>query len=241
MGSQRLALTFCLLMVALPNWAGAQDQTGNSIFVRYHHVDRERLAQWEGLMVERMESLRATEQGFRHVFEQVHGQLDTYVIITPYDGPNFAVSTNWVNSLNAVLVDSELQVQRAYLDAFTLELGEDVAVPADFMYARFRTVAPARSNDYYEWQRDELIPAMRSAGVGDTRTLRIVQGGNINTWIRYSYLNDLPVLSDENAVAAAMGERQYQQMMAEGDAMVTEAVDIVYRYRPDLSYDATQP
>lgn len=189
-------------------------------------------------MEERMQELRATGQGFRHVFEQVRGNLETYLIITPYDGPNFAASENWLNALNDVVSSSVLQTQQAYPDAFTLELGEDVSVPGQYMYVRERVVAPDRSDDYYVWQRDVLIPALRRAEVGDVRTLRITHGGNIHTWIRYSYIDQIPALGDPDRLADSMSERQLQQMMAAGDAMTLSASDYIYQYRADLSYDS---
>jgi len=226
-----------LLAVFGPGSIGAQEQVGASILVRTHIVDRNRLDQYEGLMAERMEELRASGEGFRHVFEQVRGQQETYLVITPYDGPIFAASTNWVNAINNVVLSSVLVTQQAYTDAFTVELGEDVSVPGAFMYTRVRTVLPDRNDDYYAWQRDELIPALREADVGDIRTLRVVHGGNINTWIRYSYIDEIPIIGAPDPVVGAIGDRRAQELFATGNAMTMSASDFIYRYRPDLSYD----
>ena len=226
-----------LLVVVAQSWVSAQEQGGASILVRTHIVDRDQIAQYEGLMVERMEELRGSGLGFRHVFEQVRGNQETYLIITPYDGPTIAASSNWVNAINDVVTSSELVTQQAYPEAFTVELGEDVSVPGQFMYARVRTVAADANEDYYEWQRDELIPALREAGAGDVRTLRVVLGGNINTWIRYSYIDEIPVIGGADPLAESIGDRQFREVMDAGNAMTVSASDFIYRYRPDLSYD----
>ena len=73
-------LTLALILLTAPTWVCAQQELGNDILVRIHVVDREQIDQWEGLMLERMESLRATEQGYRHI--RIHmggygGQSDT--------------------------------------------------------------------------------------------------------------------------------------------------------------------
>ena len=102
---------------------------------------------------------------------------------------------------------------------------------------RERTVPPGMHDDYLAWQRDELIPALREAEFGDVRTLRVVHGGDINTWVRYYFINDIPRLGDANPLVATMGERAFEQLVAEGDAMTTKASDLIYRFRPDLSYD----
>lgn len=232
------ALAICLVFVAAPGISSAQEEGIPGVMARLVSVKPDRVAQWEGLMKERTEALQATGQGFRHVFQRVRGPLSSFVIFTPGGGANVPVTENWVNALNGTVASSELHALQPYGDAFTLDLGGDVSIRGDYMYVRVRTVPPGRSNDYYEWQRDELIPALREANVGDVRTLRIAQGGNINTWLRFSYSDEMPLIGGTNPVAQSMGERQFQQMLARGDAMTSSATDFVYRYRADLSYDA---
>ena len=96
------------------------------------------------------------------------------------------------------------------------------------MHARLRTVAAGRNQDYREWLRDELIPALREAEAGDVRTGRHAMGSNPRTWALYSFVKGFP----EPALNLD------GQMIARGDAMVVSQTDYFYSFREDLSFTA---
>lgn len=203
--------------------------------VRVVTVKADRLAQWESLQKEATEALQANGEGFRHIYQRVQGPLDTYLIIVPEAQANLPVTENWLTAIGGTIVSRSSVRLQNYPDAATLQSGP--AVPTQFMYSRIRTVAAGQSDDYYEWLRDELIPALREANVGDVRTLRVALGGNTRTWITFSYVDALPG-SGPNPLAESMGQQAMERMLARGDAMVISSSDYFYQFRPDLSFDA---
>jgi hypothetical protein len=204
--------------------------------IRVVTVKADRVAQWESLQKEATEAVQANGEGFRHIFQRIQGPLDTYLIITPEAQANIPVTENWFTAVDGTIVSRSSVRLQNFPDAATLQ-GGGPAVPTEFMHARLRTIAAGRSDDYYEWLRDELIPALREADVGDVRTLRVVLGGNTREWVTYSFVEALPG-SGPNPLAESMGQQAMERMLARGDAMVTSYTEYFYRFRPDLSFDA---
>lgn len=226
-----------LLFAALPSVVSAQEDAVATITARLVTVKGDRVAQWESLQRERTLALRARGIGFRHVFRSLRGTTLTYLIITPGTRSNVPVTRNWVTAVNGMIVSGQVSTLRAYPELGTNTSGS-TAITTDFVRIRIRTVPPGRSNDYYEWQRDELVPALQTAGIGDTRVARIALGGNTNTWMRFGFIDSLPTLSGPNILAESMGVEEAQQMLDRGNALTSNATDVIYSYRADLSYDA---
>lgn len=101
---------------------------------------------------------------------------------------------------------------------------------AKFMHLRIRTAAPGRSDDFEEWLRDDLIPELRRANVGDVRNARVVLGGNPRTWVTASFVDGWPYPPSDTPVN--------QRILEKGDALVSNRNDYFYEFREDLSFTA---
>ena len=98
------------------------------------------------------------------------------------------------------------------------------------MHLRIRTAAAGKSDDFEDWLRDDLLPELRRAGVGDVRNARVVLGGNPRTWVTASFVPGWPYPPRENPVNPRILEK--------GDALVATRNDYFYEFREDLSFTA---
>ena len=105
----------------------------------------------------------------------------------------------------------------------------------DLMRVRIRRNAPDRTQDYYEWQANQLLPALREAGVTGFFVNRVMLGDNNQTWMSFSNVESWDSM-ENNVLAESMGERQAAQMIERGAAMLVQNEDLIMRYRPDLSF-----
>ncbi len=136
---------------------------------------------------------------------------------------------SWFRALEDTL-DAQLVLSlRYYPDLRTLEDGPTHPT-AKFMHLRIRTAAPGRSDDFEDWLRDDLIPELRRADVGDVRTARVVLGENPRTWVTASFVDGWPYPPSDNPVS--------RRILEEGDALVANRLDYFYEFREDLSFTA---
>ena len=220
-----------------PSTTSAQEDVLPTITARVVTVKGDSVARWESLIKERVLESRARGEGFLQVYQVVRGTAQTFLIISPGSGSTVPFTDNWA----AAVLDA-----RASASHYTLQVypelrtsTPDTVRPTAFVYERIRTVPPSRANDYYRWQRDELLPALRDAGVRDVRTARIAFGGNINTWLRFAFIDDFPTVnSGQNILAESMGAQQAQEMLNRGRGMTSSETDIIYSFRADLSYSS---
>jgi hypothetical protein len=119
---------------------------------------------------------------------------------------------------------------------------EDLRIPAeagserDLVRVRIRRSAPDRSQDYYEWQLNQLLPALREAGVTGFFVNRVVLGGSNQTWVSFASIDNF-ASTQTNVLAESMGERQAAQMIQRGADMLVHTEDLIVRYRADLSFN----
>jgi hypothetical protein len=80
-----------------------------------------------------------------------------------------------------------------------------------------------------------LLPALREAGVDGFLSNRVVLGGSSETWYSFQSIESM-ASTEENVLSKSMGQRQAEQMLARGAAMLVYTEDLIMRYRQDLSY-----
>lgn len=148
---------------------------------------------WQCLLKELGLESRPRGEGFLQVYQVVRGTSQTYLIISPGSGPTVPFTDSWVAAVLDATASPSLYTLQVYPELRTST--PDTVRPTAFVYERIPTVPPNRANDYYRWQRDELLPALRDAGVRDVRTARIAFGGNINTWLRFAFIDDFPTVN----------------------------------------------
>jgi hypothetical protein len=203
-------------------------------------VKSDRVAEFEELLRQRSAGLEATGEGFRSVYESVVGDQYTYmmsdfvssidVLDTPR--PDRAPPPGWGTRNNAATSAQTVLLMRRYLD---LRIPAAEGSERDLVRVRIRRNAPGRTQDYYEWQRDELLPALEEAGVTGVLINRVVLGGSNQTWVSFSSMDSFASTEDD-VLGESMGEQQAARMIAQGAEMLVHTEDLVMRYRPDLSY-----
>lgn len=230
------------LSVAVP-LANAQggDATYTRVFITT--VKSDRLAEFENLLSERTESLEAATTGFRSVYQVLIGEQFRYLMVDfipsasamdqPF-APEAVLSPQWGNRNDAATLSQTLLIMRRYED---LRIPAEAGSERDLVRVRIRRNAPGRGQDYYEWQVNQLLPALREAGVtGLFFTNRVVLGGSNQTWVSFASIDNF-ASTQINVLAESMGERQAAQMLQRGANMLVHTEDLIVRYRADLSFN----
>jgi hypothetical protein len=228
-----------LLTISQASWG--QNEGPGYINVRFADVRPDQAAQFEAAAADISAALRAGGSPFFHVYQRLRGDVG-YTIIT-LDGnlndlppieldPRLidrATSTMHSMSLITLAMDPALSI-----DSGTLDPG------GQYMWVRVRTTSPANASAFLQAQAQDLMPALKAGGVTDRRFGRVMFGGNVNTFVNFMYSDEFPGTATSNPVAAAMGQRQFNQMISRLNGLVSNAEDYVYMYRPDLSFTAAQ-
>jgi hypothetical protein len=230
--------TFGLLLTIAPTLAWAQDDGPGYINFRIQTVKHDRTMEWEALRKEMMEANRRVGRAFYHVFQRRRGPANAFLIVTPEAGlgesappfeslPEPDIRESWFRAIDTTLDSQLVLTLQSYPDLWTLQDGPSHP-SEEFLHIRIRTATPGRSADLEEWLRDDLIPELRRAEVGDVRVLRVVLGENPRTWVTASFVPGWPEpQADVN-----------QRMLNKGDSLAATRIDYFYEFREDLSYTA---
>ena len=228
-----------VLTISAPQ-AMAQNDDTTYMWVFLTTVKSDRVAEFEELLRQRSAGLEATGEGFRSVYESVVGDQYTYmmsdyvpaieVLDTPQ--PDRAPPPGWGSRNDAVTTAQTVLLMRRYPELRTDAPG---GPERDLVRVRIRRNAPGRTQDYYDWQADQLLPALREAGVTGFLSNRVVLGGSSQTWVSFASIDNI-ASTENNVLAESMGERQAEQMLARGAAMLVHTEDLIMRLRPDLGY-----
>ena len=231
-------LTIGLLLATAPTMALAQEDAGPAwVNFRIHTVKPDQTAAWESLMKERRDAEEAAGTPFRRVFQRVRGPQSTYLIlhldgaVGQTDLPAVDISPTWGTRLNSTLASSTLLTVQMPPELTANEEGW-LARDTDLLRVRIRTNAPGRTQDYYDWQANQLIPALSEAGVS-IRTGRVSLGASDRTWVRLTAVGDWASVTETNP---AFESPEFQRMIAAGDTMIVATEDLMYQYRADLSF-----
>jgi hypothetical protein len=240
-GSFRISVVFrglALAILALPLAAYAQQEGVGYINVRFADVKPDSVPAFEAALKDIGASLRDGGVPFFHVYQRIRGDMGyTIVTLDPAynEMPPAEIPPELIARITSTLVATSV---------VTLEIDPAIGIASDsfepvgnFMHVRVRTTSPANRQGYFEWQRDDLLPVLREAGVTDRRAGRIVVGGNLNTFVEFTYSDKFP--SDLN-VGEKIGERRFGPIIERGNALTTNAEDYEYVFRRDLGFTAEQ-
>ncbi len=237
----RSFLVGLVLTISAPLTMAQDDDAG---YVRFFitTVNADRVVEFESLLKERAAGLRAGgQQPFRSVYVTLAGKQYNYLMVDAI--PSLAVldqpaptaaipSPEWAGRIDGATNEQTVLILRTYPD---LNIPAAEGAERDLIRFRIRRTAPGRTQDYYEWQANELLPALREAGITGFITGRVVLGGSSQTWVSAADVDSWASMFN-NILAESMGERQMTQMLAEGAAMLVHTEDLVMAYRPDLGY-----
>ncbi len=230
-----------VLTISAPLALAQDDDAG---YVRFFitTVKSDRVVEWESLLKERAAGLRAGgQQPFRSVYVTLAGKQYNYLMVdsvpslAALDQPPPAAarpSPEWGGRIDGATNEQTVLYLRTYPD---LTIPTAAGAERNLIVFRIRRTAPGRNQDYYEWQANELIPALQEAGITGVITGRVVLGGSNQTWISASDVESWDSMFN-NALGESMGQRQVQQMIAQGNAMLVHTEDLVMAYRPDLGF-----
>jgi len=216
------------------------DATYTRVFITT--VKSDRVAEFEDLVRARTEGLEAARTGFRSVYQVLVGEQFRYLMVdfipsaSAMDqplAPGAVTPPQWGTRNDAVTLSQTVLIMRRYAD---LRIPAEAGSERDLVRVRIRRNAPGRNQDYYEWQVNQLLPALREAGVTGTLTNRVVLGGSNQTWVSFSGIDNL-ASTQTNVLAESMGERQAAQMLQRGTDMLVHTEDLIMRYRTDLSFN----
>jgi hypothetical protein len=230
--------TLGLILTSATTLAWAQDEGPGYVNFRIQTVKHERIMEWEALRKEMMEANRKAGRAFYHVYQRQRGPTTTFLLVTPEQGlgepappfealPAVNIPESWFRAIDTTLDGQLVLTLQTYPELSTLQDGP-VHPSEKFLHIRIRTAPAGRSDDFHEWLRDGLIPALRKADVGDVRVARVVLGGNPRTWVTASFVPGWP------GPQADIDQR----MLARGDALATTRTDYFYEFREDLSFTA---
>lgn len=242
--TKSVSLRSLLLGLALSVAASAvnaQNDDATYLRVLITTVKSDRVAEFEDLLGARTEGLEAVSTGFRSVYQVLMGEQFRYLMVdlvpsaSAMDGPlapGAVVPPQWGTRNDAVTLSQTQLIMRRYAD---LRIPAEAGSERDLVRVRIRRNAPGRNQDYYEWQLNQLFPALREAGVTGVLTNRVVLGGSNQTWVSFSSIDNLSS-TQTNVLAESMGERQAAQMIQRGADMLVHTEDLIMRYRTDLSF-----
>jgi hypothetical protein len=234
-----IRLTTIALLLTIPTTpAWAQDEGPGYINFRIQTVKNDRTFEWEALRKEMMEANKKAGRAFYHVYQRQRGPTTTFLIVSPEQGlgeqappfealPELNVPESWFRAIDTTLDGQLVLTLQSYPDLSTLQDGP--THPSEkFLHIRVRTAVAGRSDDFHKWLRDDLIPGLRKADVGDVRVARVILGGSPRTWVTASFVPGWPEPQADVD----------QRMLAKGDALAATRTDYFYEFREDLSFTA---
>jgi hypothetical protein len=212
-------------------WSQVADIT--HVHVRLIQVNGSRVGDFEELMTQRSAAESKAGILFNHVYERQRGQTNGFLIVSPGGGtnePEVDLPEDWGQKINEVIVSHTVMTMEVGPSTIAL----DSPHPSEeYNYVRVRNVMPGKADEYADWQENKLIPALRDLDVGDVRSLRVLLGGDPNTFVRHSFVADWPDF------AAADGDNaDFAAIIAEENAMLTGSQNLFYRFRDELSFTA---
>jgi len=227
-----------LLSASTMLWA--QDDGPGQISVRLVDVKADAVAQFEAAIADIGAVQQAAGRPFFHVYERIRGAAGFTIITLDAD----------YNELPPAPLDSDLLDRVVHSvhgsTLLTLTIYPELGIPGagttapsgEFMIARVRTTSPSNRQAYFDWQANELVPALRAAGLTDQRAGRVIAGGNENTFVRFSFTNDWT--DQGNPLLASLGQREFDRLIGRANTLVVNAEMFIYRFRADLSFTAPQ-
>lgn len=229
-----LIATFLVVPHAL---LGQEAETGY-ISVRFVDVKPDQGAQFEAAAADIGAALREGGAPFFHVYQRLRGDMG-YTIIT-LDGnlnnmPNIELDPRLIARVTSTL-DSTRLVTLEIDPALGIQSGS-MEPGGRYMWVRARTTSPANAAAFLQAQEEVVVPALKAGGIKDRRFGRVVFGGNVNTFVNFTYSDTFPG-TGPNMVAQAIGQREFDRMITRLNGVVSTAEDYIYLFRPDLSFTA---
>jgi len=179
----------------------------------------------------------------RNFWQEIRGDTSTFYAVRSLDrlGDNDAAFQpameqddwdKWIAAFGDTVASSTYAILRNYPE---LQIPADEGTELNMLYLRERNVAPGKSDEYHDWIQNRLMPALRKGGVKGFGYSRVAMGGNNNTWIGTTRLENWSAL-DGPGPFTDMDADEIEAMLAAGNALLVSSENRILRYRADLSY-----
>ena len=219
----------------------AQEGNRPRVSIRLADVKSDSVAQFEAAIAEIGGVLEAAGRQYFHVYERVRGDLPGYSIISE-DGdinglPGVDIGGSLLDRVNHSL-NGNTRLSVEFIPELGISSRDGVEPSGRYLYVRVRTTSPANARGFLAAQAEEVVPALEAGGVTDRRFGRVMYGGNPNTFVNFTYSDEFPGSSGGNPVAEAIGQRDFDRMIGRLNGLISTAEDLIYVFRPDLSFTA---
>lgn len=221
----------------------AQDDDHGVINVRITKVKAGKVPEYLDLQHKLMESRKAAGEPGRGLWQVVRGPTNTFQSVSFHDnfaeldkpfnsGMEAAEWARWLSRIGDVIDSAQTVILRTH---------RDLAIPAaegtvpKMLMLRYRQIGAGQSDEYHDWVRDKLVPALKEGGVEGVNFAQVVAGDDNNMWISASRVDNYAAL-DGPGPFAGKSERQIDGIMRDGNSMMLNSQNVLMRYRPDLSY-----
>lgn len=237
-----LALTAALAL-CMPAWAQRQPIRRALMTT----VKADRTADFEAAVKQYNEVLSKKIEGARSrsMFQALTG-AHQYMLVRDYDkwadldaGPvSKAIAANpelsMINLRMNSCVESETMVIQDLLPELSMPRPD--GPPQIIRWARSR-VRPDKISEFEAILKGEMLPAYQKAGSKSFTVRKVRFGAPTNEYYISTRLNEWADV-DANLLSKSMGQEGYGRMVAKLSAITLQREVNLYRFRPDLSYDA---
>jgi hypothetical protein len=96
-------------------------------------------------------------------------------------------------------------------------------------------VQPGMVAEYVEYQKNDVMPALKTGGIRGRTAFSVGAFGDTGTFAFFAPVTSLADYDSPNPVQKALGEQSAAQLMAKGGKFLTSRRVLLMRTRPDLS------
>jgi hypothetical protein len=241
------SLLLAAMTLLVPLTASAQDAGPSYSQVRSVTIKADKVGEFVELQQQFKAALETAGRSGRGVWQEVRGDQNVFHMVVgvdklaEYDEPFGRVMdeeawSTWTGAL-AGTIDSS---QRAILLRYP-----DDAIPGDedaelnLLLLRYTTVAPGQGGAYRSWVRDQLVPALKAAGVKGQSFSRVIFGGNTDMYIQSTTIPNWAAL-DGPGPLSGLSDEERAAMFENFSDMVWESDLRILRYRADLSHQSPE-
>lgn len=238
------SLLLAALTLLVPLTASAQDDEGpNFLSVRVVTTHAGSGDVWVAQQRKFAEVSKKNELPQRDVWQEIRGDLDTFHIVTyngalaEYDtapeGPAMGeAQAEWVAAIGPT-VKSRRNV--------LLRIQPDLAIPNDedaepgLLVLRYNKVAVNKHDQFHDWVKDQLLPALKKGGAKGINFNRVTYGGDNNVWVSSSYIPNFAAL-DGAGPLAHLSDDEEAALFANFADMVESSEIRILQHRADMSH-----
>jgi hypothetical protein len=235
-------LAIAFVVAFSPTQVVAQDNERTFIQVRTVHVKGGMVPRFVELQKELGDALKAADRPGRDVWQEIRGDLGTFHFVTglenfaandePFDPPmDDDAWAEWVAGITNATDSSTRMVMRTHPEFST---SSDPDAQRNFAFLRYRTVGQGMMDDYHEWVKNSLSPALKKGGA-NVNFSHITIGGNNRTWISATFLTNWAQMDGEGPLSH-MSAEEIDALLGPADEMVVKSENRLLRFRADLSH-----